>query len=472
MTDARPGTGALRIIVVEDDANLRNILARHLERMGYDVHAASSGAAALELMQGQPAEVVLSDIRMPGMDGRTLLQILRGRFPETKVILMTAFGSVDAAVDAMQAGAYSYVCKPFKVEEIAAVLRNVSREIDLARQLGNLKRVVRDHYAADNLIGNSPAMQTVRRLVREAASTTAPVLIVGRSGTGKELAARAIHFEGPRAGGPFVPINCGAIPETIFESEMFGYRKGAFTGADRDHAGLVEQSSGGSLFLDEVGEIPLSQQAKLLRVIEDRELRPLGATQPVRVDLRVICATNRDLEAMVRAGEFREDLYYRLNVLEIRIPELASRPEDIAPLAEHLLSGIALNSGIPCRGLTPEAIEVLSRRRWPGNVRELRNVIERALLRARGRQVGLEDLSVAERPALAPAAAEPLLPSAQPPTLAEVEANHIARVLEECGWNRSTAARVLDIDRRTLFSKIQRYGLVGPGPRRSGAGQG
>jgi DNA-binding NtrC family response regulator len=453
-------TSPLSVLVVEDDPRLLDILTTHLDRMGYAVRGASGAALALELLAEAPADVVLSDVRMPGMDGRTLLQIARERFPDVKVVLMTAFGSVDDAVEAMRAGAYTYVTKPFKVDEIAAVLRNAAREVALGREVEGLRKVVRGRWSADALIGASPAMVALRRELREAARVGAPVLVSGRSGTGKELAARAIHFEGPRAAGPFVPVNCAAIPEALFESMLFGHRRGAFTGAE-SQTGLVEQSSGGTLFLDEVGEIPLSQQPKLLRVLQDSELTPLGAPRPVKVDLRVVAATNRDLEAMVRRGAFREDLYWRLDVLRIHLPELRDRAEDVSALAEHLLSEIAREQGAPALGFTPSALEALRRHTWPGNVRELRNAIERALLAARGRKVDAGDLPAVIRGAV------PAVPVAAAAvsgglTLAEVERAHVERVLAICGWNRSAAARALGIDRRTLFSKIQRYGLVGP----------
>jgi DNA-binding NtrC family response regulator len=425
--------------------------------MGYAVTSAPGGGLALQLLADAPADVVVSDIRMPGMDGRTLLQVVRERFPDTKVVLMTAFGSVDDAVEAMKAGAYTYVTKPFKVEELAAVLRNAARETALSREVATLRKTVRGKWSPDRLIGNSPVMQEVRRAIRDAAQVSAAVLITGRSGSGKEMAARGIHFEGPRAAGPFVPVNCAAIPEALFESAMFGHRRGAFTGASESHVGFIEQSNGGTLFLDEVGDIPQGQQAKFLRVLQDSELTPVGATKPVRVDLRIIAATNRNLEAMVSAEEFREDLYYRLNVLRIQMPELGERRGDVPALAEHLLIEIAQDHGTGALGFTNAALEALANHTWPGNVRELRNVLERALLSARGRRVDASDLPPIARGAVP--GGEPALPHAL--TLAEVEKAHIEKVLGLCGWNRSAAARVLGIDRRTLFSKIQRYGLIG-----------
>jgi DNA-binding NtrC family response regulator len=451
--------GALRVLVVEDDPRLLDILTRHLDRMGYAVRGAAGAAPALRLLDEGPADVVLSDVRMPGMDGRALLQILRDRHPGARVVLMTAFGSVDDAVDAMRAGAYTYVVKPFKVEVIAAVLRNVARELDLTRQVEGLRRAVQGRWSADRLIGSSPAMREVRRAVTEAARVSATVLLTGPSGTGKEVAARAIHFGGPRAAGELVAVNCAAIPESLFESTLFGYRKGAFTGATESRPGLIEQSSGGTLFLDELGEIPQSQQAKLLRVLQDGEVTPVGESRPVKVDLRVVAATNQDLEALVARGAFRQDLYYRVNVLRIPLPPLAAHAEDVPVLAEHLLVEIARVQGGPALGFTDAALEALGRHRWPGNVRELRNVVERAFLMARGRRIDLADLPPELR---LPANAPPIPPDQTGLTLADVERAHIEKVLGLVGWNRSLAARLLDIDRRTLFSKVQRYGLIGP----------
>jgi two-component system, NtrC family, response regulator AtoC len=450
----------LAVLVVEDDPRLREILTSHLDRMGYAVRGAGDAAEALQALEVSNADLVLSDVRMPGMDGRTLLAAVRERHPTSKVVLMTAFGSVDDAVEAMRAGAYSYVCKPFRVEEIAAVLRNAARELALGREVETLRRAVRARWSADRLIGNSPAIRAVREATREAALATAPVIVSGPSGTGKELVARAIHFEGPRAGGPFVAVNCAAIPEQLFESTLFGHRRGAFTGAVDSHLGLVEQSSGGTLFLDEVGEIAPSHQAKLLRVLQEGELTPVGGTRSVKVDLRVIAATNRDLQALVERGAFREDLFYRLDVLRIALPALAERVEDVRPLAEYLLVELRRDQGLPVLGLTEAALGALARHRWPGNVRELRNVLERALVTAHGRRIDVGDLPGPLRSG----GAEFGLPGAAASlrSLAEVEREHIESVLLACHWNRSAASRVLGIDRRTLFTKIKAYGLVGP----------
>ena len=434
------------------------ILTRHLDRMGYAVRGAEGAGRALQLLEEEPADVLLSDIRMPGMDGRTLLQLARERFQGLRVVLMTAFGSIDDAVEAMKAGAYTYVCKPFKVEEIAAVLRNAAREVALGQQVEALRKVIRGRYSADMLVGTSPAMQQIRRSIREAAGLSATVLVTGPSGTGKEMVAKAIHYESPRAAKPFVPVNCAAVPESLFESAMFGHRRGSFTGATADQSGFLEQASGGTVFLDEVGEIPLAQQAKLLRVLQDGEVRPLGSPRPVQLDLRVICATNRDLEAMVRERGFREDLFYRINVLRTQLPPLTERRDDIPALAEHLLVEVARELGCPALGFSGEALETLTSHAWPGNVRELRNSIERALISARGRRIERSDLPPGVLPAISTRLPTPTA-EGEGLSLAHMEKAHIERVLASCDWNRSAAARILGIDRRTLFSKIQRYGL-------------
>ncbi len=455
-------TRALSVLVIEDDARLREILVRHLERLGYAVRDAPGAGRALQLLEEAPADVVLSDVRMPGIDGRTLLQLARERFPAVRVVLMTAFGSVDDAVEAMRAGAYSYVTKPFRVEELAGVLRNAAREVALGREVEGLRRAARGRFSADRLVGQSGRMQQVRAQLREAARVGSTVLLTGRSGTGKEMAARAIHGEGPRAGGPFVPVNCAAIPEQLFESAMFGHVKGAFTGAHESRPGFLERSSGGTLFLDEVGEIPPSLQPKLLRALQEGEVLPVGATRPVTLDLRVVAATNRDLASMVRDGSFREDLYYRLDVLRVELPALAERAEDVPPLAEHLLLEIADEQGAASLGITARALAALARRPWPGNVRELRNVLERALLSSAGRAVDLADLPPDAGPVGPDRTAAGTAPAAGLVTLEELERTHVERVLAAVGWNRSAAARILGIDRRTLFTKIQRYGLIGP----------
>ncbi len=458
MVTGRP----LSVLVVEDDPRLLEILTTHLERMGYAVRGAGGASQALEKLEQEPSDVVISDVRMSGMDGRTLLGIVKERYPVIKVILMTAFGSIEHAVEAMQAGAYTYVCKPFKMEVIAGLLRNIAREVALGAEVAGLRKAVRERWSAERLVGKSAAMLAVRQAVREAARVQSTVLVTGPSGTGKELAARAIHFEGPRAAGPFVPVNCAAIPDSLFESSLFGHRRGSFTGAIDDQSGFIERSSGGTLLLDEIGEIPLPHQAKLLRVLEEGELRAVGSAHTTRVDLRVIAATNRDLAQLVGEGAFRADLYYRLNVVHIELPPLARRLEDLPVLVESLLADIAREHGVPSLGVTDAALEALSRHPWPGNVRELKNALERAPLSAVGRRIDARDLPLGLG-THAPREAR---------SLAEIERQHVEQVLGACGWNRTAAARVLGIDYRTLYNKIRRYGLIGPlRPRAAKSGE-
>jgi len=465
----------LRVLVVDDDAQLAGILLKHLVRLGYSAESATSGLDALSLIDRGPLpDVILSDIRMPGMDGRTLLGEVRRRAPNVRVILMTAFGDVREALEATQEGAFWYLTKPFKVEEAAAILRNVATQVDLGRTVARLERQVQQDWGPERFLGRSTQAEEVRTLLRNAAGLASTVMLVGRSGTGKELGARILHHASARARGPFVPVNCGAIPEQLVEAEFFGHRRGAFTGADRDAPGLVEEAQGGTLFLDEVAELPLAQQPKLLRLLEQRVFRRVGDRVERTADVRVVAATNRSLEEMVRAGSLREDLYYRLNVITIRLPALAERPDDISLLAELLLATAARAAGLRARGFTEHALQTLRAYSWPGNVRELRNAVEHSLFRARGPVIDQGDLPEAVRgdrallvvngpdPSIAAQPAQqPAHPSALH-TLEQVEREHIEQVLSQIGWNRSRAAQILGIDRRTLFSKLQKHGLHPP----------
>ncbi len=458
------GTGA-RVLVVDDDRKMLDILAKHLRRLGYDVAAAKGGAEALGLLDGGlRADVIVADVRMPGLDGRTLMAEVRRRTPETRVILMTAFGAVSEAVEAMREGAFWYLTKPFKVEEAAVVLRRAVAEVALGRRIERLERSLRTEYRPERFLGRSLQAQQVRADLVRAAELRTAVLLLGRTGTGKELAARIVHASGGRAGGPFVPVNCSAIPEALFESELFGHRRGAFTGAVSDSPGLVEEADGGTLFLDEVGELPAAQQPKLLRLIEDSEIRRVGDRIARKVDVRIVAATNQPLDLVVKAGRFREDLYYRLASLVIRLPDLADRREDIPLLAESLLVECAHAAGVRAKGFTPAAVERLAGYGWPGNVRELRNAIEQALFRTHGPVIDEGDVPAWVLGGL-PTPAAPDAPAAKKDalsTLDEVERAHVERVLQVAGWNRSRAAEILGIDRRTLFTRIEKYGLVGP----------
>jgi len=459
---------ALRVLVVDDDPMMTGIMEKHLRRLGYEADVAHGGAEALaKIDSGLRPDVLVSDVRMPGMDGRALMAEARRRLPELRVILMTAFGAVSDAVEAMREGAYWYLTKPFKVEEAAVILARAASEMALTRRVEQLERRLRRDAGPERFLGRSPAAVRVRSELALASSARTSVLLTGRTGTGKELAARIIHAGSSRAGEGFVPVNCSAIPEALFESELFGHRRGAFTGALEDAPGLAEAADGGTLFLDEVGDLPASQQPKLLRLLEEGELRRVGDRTTRKVDVRVIAATNRPLATMLGGGTFRDDLYYRLSALIIDLPELAERPEDIPEIAEALAVEAARVAGVRPRPFTPRAIVRLTQYRWPGNVRELRNVVERALLRARDVAIDEEDL-VFHSPAngvveMAARVTEEIAPL---PSIDDVERDHIARVLVETGWNRSRAAAILGIDRRTLFTKVARYGLVAPKSRR------
>ena len=451
------------VLVVDDDRKLVEILEKHLGRLGYRVVTALGGAEALALLDaGTKVDVALSDVQMKGLDGRSLMAEIHRRSPEIRVILMTAFGAVSEAVEAMREGAFWYLTKPFKIEEAALVLRRAVAESAMGRRIEQLERSLRTEYRPERYLGRSELAQAVRRDLARAGELRTAVLLLGGTGTGKELAARIIHASSNRASGPFVPVNCSAIPEALFESELFGHRKGAFTGAMQDSKGLAEEANGGILFLDELGELPLSQQPKLLRLLQESEIRRVGDRTERKLDVRVVAATNQPLDELVKAGRFRADLYYRIASLVVTLPSLAERRQDIGVIAESLLVDCARAAGVRAKGFTPQALERLAAHDWPGNVRELRNAIEQALFRARGSVIDEGDI-----PTWVAGKMEQPAASGQPgelATLDEVERAHIHRVLIATGWNRSQAAEILGIDRRTLFTRVQRYGLVEPAP--------
>jgi DNA-binding NtrC family response regulator len=443
------------VLVVDDDSAMREMVASLLEDQGIQACAAGSAAQAIERLSELDCDVVLSDIRMPGKTGIDLLGQIRELRPNTPVVLMTAFGSIDSAVEAMQAGAFDYVTKPFKRDALLVTLERAFEHRALEEENRRLRRAVDQTSSFGDLIGHSPAMREIFALVRKIADGRSSVLITGESGTGKEVVARTIHFSGARAVRSFVPINCTAIPEGLLESELFGHVRGAFTGAHVTKHGLFEQAAGGTLFLDEIGDMGLALQGKLLRVLQDREIRPVGSNQSVKVDVRIIAATNRDLRAEIEAGRFRRDLFYRLNVIPIEIPPLRDRPEDIPLLAEAFLRRHADGKQ---RRLTPAAMECLKRSRWEGNARELENVIERALALSDGAEIGPSDLPLPDAevpdaldaPSLARDALERRL------TLAQLEELYIDHVLEHTHGNKVQAARILGINRRTLYRRGDR----------------
>ena len=442
-------------LVVDDDAAMRELVVSLLEDAGIQALSAGSAEEAVARLAESDCDVVLSDIRMPERSGIDLLAQIREVRPDTPVVLMTAFGSIDSAVEAMRAGAFDYVTKPFKRDALLVTLERALERRALEEENRRLRRAVDQTSSFGDLLGASPAMRDIFALIRRVADGRSSVLITGESGTGKEVVARTIHFTSARKDRPFVPINCTAIPEGLLESELFGHVKGAFTGAHVTKRGLFEQANGGTLFLDEIGDMGLGLQGKLLRVLQDREVRPVGGTQSVKVDVRIIAATNRDLRQEIEAGRFRRDLFYRLNVIPIEIPPLRERPEDVPLLAEACLRRHA--DGTP-RRLSPAALERLKRCRWEGNARELENVIERALALCEGTEIGADDLPLPEEPPGPASDAGELARQAleRKLSLAELENLYIEQVLEHTHGNKVQAARILGINRRTLYRRGER----------------
>jgi two-component system response regulator PilR (NtrC family) len=369
----------IRILVVDDELSMREFLSILLEREGYGTEQAESAEAAIKLLDTDNYDLVISDVNMPGLDGLALLEKIKKDAPETAVLMITAYSTAEQAVEAMKLGAYDYIAKPFKVEEIKVLVRNALEKRNLQRENLRLKQQIQERYSFSGLIGKSKKMRDVYDLIEKVANSMASVIILGESGTGKELAAKAIHYNSPRREKPFVAVNCGAIPETLIEAELFGHKKGAFTGAIANRPGLFEQAEGGTLFLDEIGEIPLQLQAKLLRVLQEREFRRVGGTTAIKADVRIIAASNRDMEEQVKDGTFREDLFYRLNVVQLRLPALRERSEDIPLLLEHFHEKFAKLSK-DGEIITNEAMKVLLAYPFPGNVRELENLVERCLV--------------------------------------------------------------------------------------------
>jgi DNA-binding NtrC family response regulator len=444
-----------KILVVEDDAVARDLLREILSAEGFDVDAVDDGAPAVERAASGRYDLVVSDIRMERVGGMDVLRAFSEKAPGTPVILITAFGDVTGAMEAIGHGAYDYVSKPFNVEELR---QTVARALERRRLSAEAVASPKTGAAqVAEIEGKSPRMLDVYKLVARVAPTTATVLVVGESGTGKELVARAIHTRSPRAGKAFVPVNCTALSESLLESELFGHARGAFTGAVSAKRGLFEMANDGTLFLDEIGDMGPKMQAQLLRVLQDGEVRPVGGTESIRVDVRLVCATNRDLEADVKTGRFREDLYFRINVVTVRMPPLRERAGDIPILVRHFLAKIARRESRSEASVSPEALEVLCRHSWPGNVRELENAIERAVAVAKGNVVLPSDLPVE---VYGGSPAQPGEIFDDRPTLSELEKRYIALILAECGGNKKKAAERLGIDRRTLYRALERAGVA------------
>jgi two-component system response regulator AtoC len=449
-----------RVLIVDDEPNLRQMLEALLAREGYEAVGAASAAEALACHERRPADIIITDLCMPGMDGMQLLAALRERESPATVVVMTAYGSTETALEAMKAGAYDYISKPFKPDEIVLTLRKAEERERLRRENQLLRSQLRREYSIEGIVFRSAAMREVLSTVEKVAPYKSTVLITGESGTGKELVARALHHASPRARAPFVAVNCGAIPATLLESELFGHVKGAFTDAVRTKRGLFEEAHGGTLFLDEIGELPRPLQVKLLRVLQEESIRRVGDTREIPVDARIVAATARSLTREVQAGRFREDLFYRLNVVHIVLPPLRDRREDIPVLVEAFLRKSNKRLGTRVRGVAPEALERLLEYEWPGNVRELENLVERALVLSDGDVLGLKELpekvrKVQQAPLTLPGDDLSLKRASR-----ALEESYIRKALERTGGNRTRAAEILEISPRALLYKLKEYGIA------------
>jgi two-component system response regulator AtoC len=445
------------ILIVDDEENVRHMLAIVLRDAGYRVAVAADATSALKALAGGRVDVVVSDVRMPGLSGLDLLDAIRSRGIETTVILMSAYGNFDSAIEAVKKGAYDYIAKPFKTDEVLLVLRKAEEREKLRGENRALRRTAERVYGTDAIVGESGPVKALRETILRVAGHHSTVLVVGESGVGKELVARAIHLASRRAA--FVAVNCGAIPEALIESELFGHEKGAFTDAVRLKHGLFEEAHGGTLFLDEIGELPMPLQVKLLRVLEEEAIRRVGGTEEIPIDVRVVAATQRDLEAEVKRGAFREDLFYRLNVVTIEVPPLRARPDDIPRLVQHFAAKLAERGRTKPIELSPGADEVLQRYPWPGNVRELQNVIERLFVMCEaGDAIDVLDLPEKIRTAAGARPRHDAELSVKRATR-ELEARLIREALQKTGGNRTAAAKLLDLSHRALLYKIRDFGL-------------
>jgi DNA-binding NtrC family response regulator len=449
----------VRVLIVEDSEDSAEWLRLVLQRAGYVVQVAHDGAEASEIQRTWEADLALVDLKLPDMDGMDLLRRCREVSPDLQVIIITGHGSVSRAVDAMTAGAFHFIEKPVEVPVLLALLEKATERAALSSENRALRRRLRAEQSEfGDMLTASDRMRHLFQLIKSVAPTDANVLLVGENGTGKELVTDAIHQFSPRADGPLVKINCAAVPAELIESELFGYRRGAFTGAVSDKVGLFEQARRGTLLLDEIGEMPAHLQSKLLRVLQDRQARPLGGQRLVNLDFRLVCATNCDLQAAIQTGKFREDLYFRINTIMVTVPPLRQRPEDIALLADHFLKKFAARYGRKLAGFRPDAFEVLLKHAWRGNVRELEHAVERAVIVATGNEVALDDLPESVRPAGAEGVPEPGV-GTEFLTLAEIERLAILRTLEHTRGNKRAAAAILGLYRPTLYSKMRKYGI-------------
>jgi two-component system response regulator AtoC len=449
-----------RVLIVDDDPIVLKSLGKMLEMNGYSIGCAADGRTALEMIERNGHDVILSDINMPEMNGFELLERVKEKCPESAFIIITGYGTIEDAVSAMKMGAYDFVTKPINDEEILTQIARFFQQRDLEQENATLRKELKSRYRLGNIIGQDYKMQKIYDLVELIADTQATVNIQGENGTGKSLLARAVHYNSCRRDKPFVEVSCGALPETLLESELFGHAKGAFTGAVRDRVGKFGQASGGTIFLDEIGAASSSLQLKLLRVLQERQFEPVGSNETVTVDVRVITATNTDLMELVRQNQFREDLYYRLNILQVHLPALRERVGDVRLLGEHFFQIYTRKYSKNLKGISAQSVKLLERYFWPGNVRELENVIERAVILSRGPYLTSENFpaAVIEAKPLTQAF-KGVLPLSK--ALEEPEKRVIQNALEQCGWSRKKAAELLQINRTTLFKKMRRYGLLG-----------
>ncbi len=448
-----------KILIIDDEDSMRNMMEIMLAKEGYQVETTNSPKNGISLLREKNYDLVIADLQMPEMTGIEVLKEVKSFKRDQHFIVMTAYGTVETAIEAMKQGAADYITKPFQVDELKLLVGNTINRKKLIEENSNLKRQLQQGSSFDNFIGNSEAVVQLKAFARKIAATDSTVLIRGESGTGKDLIARAIHNQSPRSNGPFITINCGALPETLLESELFGYKKGAFTGAIKDKDGLFKVADGGTFFLDEVGTTSLSIQVKLLRVLEDRRITPVGDTKPIDVDVRLIAATNSDLEDDVKNGRFRADLFYRLNVIPIHVPALRERIEDIPLLVSAFVERFCRKSKMSAKRIASDVLRVLSQYHWPGNVRELENIIERAVLLNKGEVLELADFpeKLLTTPSDTPASAT-AIPAT--PTLESIEKAYIHFVMTQAGGKKSEAAKVLGIDPSTLYRKIERYQLT------------
>jgi DNA-binding NtrC family response regulator len=450
---------AARLLIIDDEPDASEFMKLLVEPRGYLVRTASSGAESRRVLQTWQPEIILMDLMLPDVDGLDLLREFKEASPESQVIMVTGYGSVPKAVEAMRSGAFTFIEKPVEPELLMAMLEKAGEKFELSAENRRLKEELREHTSFANIVARSDSMRQLFHMIKMVAPTDASVLIQGENGTGKELVATAIHEHSNRRQRPFIKINCAAIPSELIESELFGHKKGSFTGAVSDKVGLMEMADGGSLLLDEIAEMPAALQVKLLRVLQDREFRPVGGNRVIRPNFRLICSTNVNVEAAMSEGKLREDLYFRINTVTLAIPPLRDRPEDIPLLAEYFLQTFKTRHARSVEGIHPDAVRVLMRYRWPGNVRELEHVIERAVIVAEGPQVAVDDLSpVVKSSDRQPSSSTFTIPPHH--TLAEIEKLAILQTLERTSWNKRKAAHILGVYRPTLYSKLRKYHLT------------